>query len=1092
MKKSTLFNRILDAVIVLEVVLLAIILKPFSGSRENEEAVIVPDQELTIAEQEETSQPPVVGNSKPVDVEPVEGIRITAPANALDKDREFKITAVDEKTWEETEKTLAEVSDEQMLFCFDLDAGMKPDEVLPGEYSLSIDLEKMGIPSILHDKISVWRQGENGLEKYTSWVKDGKLCYCSDKNSITLASLAIGSGLVTLGALGIDYLPKRFLYIADMYGSYFKKREDFTCYEVKDSYGNFNVCFRFKDSEYGDRFEAFKTSFKDYENRLKELEKKADEEVERRTKEAYRKETEDLNSFQLLFKSKSIENRCRRAIDRAAILAKYCDEDEPLKHYKEMQALPPSVLDIGEELKLANRFLTDDQKLIPQHWTLDVFLLPDGTPINNANGVLIAPYLKSYYVCLNYQKIRKQIPYKRKGEGESMLLTITHELFHYRHKKSRWVKEDDFRTEESIAGYLENAAALYFLKKGEIQTSPANYAKTFLTGHFEGGAGFDPAPRENHEVFARDFNANTTIPNEAYTYADLMEYLTIKRKLPENLKAGDLLEKYSYLSSHKTNYMKWFDTTDEKVFNGYVQSFCEDTLSRIYFRQDANEVRSSTPDLALEELQVSRKDPVKEMKTKKGHLIMRCFNLSSQDAKTEGPFNAFIVRGNACTPEEVSFYTSSDMFKKEKNKMEYFSGDKTAYQGAYFKPNSSALPFKIVALFAPEKPVIKKVKKNYIVFKVPDPGKEFKKNGYVTGALFSLKTKDGDEKTILAPENKFGKEVKWALDEIGTKDFSLTVRWVSQQRSDLVCESPESEPATHGAVATAYANTVGDEKTAANQKEKTPKTEKKKVKKEAAQESVQDSEGKLSLHTKFGTDAITLLEFSYRPHMSTKDEHHADTGVNTPDYKNPMIVVNQVFMLGGDQGKVELIPQGDEYRLHASYSGTIMKKFFLNEPCGNLPEQEHDIDINIVLNEDLVPLSGSVYHKAKCQVRVFEQVHSYTYEVSYSFAINQNRMAGEYQYQHPFPWSESTRENKKYYYKSFRLYNNTSDDTKNDFIPQNMNSKTTSVEGWSDWINSKWSNRLLHPTWNLDTVDYIRIEMYTDKTEKYEVFSANQ
>ena len=828
MNKSTLINRIVDAAILLEAVLIVFfLLRMITKPRDKDTGPIVPDRELTIAEQEETSQPPVVGNSKPVDVEPVEGIRITAPANALDKDREFKITAVDEKTWEETEKTLAEVSDEQMLFCFDLDAGMKPDEVLPGEYSLSIDLEKMGIPSILHDKISVWRQGENGLEKYTSWVKDGKLCYCSDKNSITLASLAIGSGLVTLGALGIDYLPKRFLYIADMYGSYFKKREDFTCYEVKDSYGNFNVCFRFKDSEYGDRFEAFKTSFKDYENRLKELEKKADEEVERRTKEAYRKETEDLNSFQLLFKSKSIENRCRRAIDRAAILAKYCDEDEPLKHYKEMQALPPSVLDIGEELKLANRFLTDDQKLIPQRWTLDVFLLPDGTPINNASGVLIAPYLKSYYVCLNYQKIRKQIPYKRKGEGESMLLTITHELFHYRHKKSRWVKEDDFRTEESIASYLENAAALYFLKKGEILTSPANYAKTFLTGHFEGGAGFDPAPRENHEVFARDFNANTTIPNEAYTYADLMEYLTIKRKLPENLKAGDLLDKYSYLSSHKTNYMKWFDTTDEKVFNGYVQSFCEDTLSRIYIRQDANEVRSSTPDLALEELQVSRKDPVKEMKTKKGHLIMRCFKLSSQDAKTEGPFNAFIVRGNACTPEEVSFYTSSDMFKKEKNKMEYFSGDKTAYQGAYFKPNSSALPFKIVALFAPEKPVIKKVKKNYIVFKVPDPGKEFKKNGYVTGALFSLKTKDGDEKTILAPENKFGKEVKWALDEIGTKDFSLTVRWVSQQRSDLVYESPESEPATHGAVATAYANTVVDEKTeGANKEEKNVKKQK--------------------------------------------------------------------------------------------------------------------------------------------------------------------------------------------------------------------------------------------------------------------------
>lgn len=947
MNKTTLTTIILDAAIVLAVALFMFVIRPWDKA-DRDKADYGPADELTIAQQEGIEpREPMVGNSKAVDVEPVEGIRITAAENALDKDREFKITAVDEKTWDQTEKALAEVSDEQMLFCFDLDAGMEPDEHLPGEYSLSIDLEKMGIPSILHDKISVWRQGENGLEKYTSWVKDGKLCYCSDKNSITLASLAIGSGLVTLGALGIDYLPKRFLYIADMYGSYFKKREDFTCYEVKDSYGNFNVCFRFKDSEYGDRFEAFKTSFKDYENRLKELEKKADEEVERRTKEAYRKETEDLNSFQLLFKSKSIENRCRRAIDRAAILAKYCDEDEPLKHYKEMQALPPSVLDIGEELKLANRFLTDDQKLIPQRWTLDVFLLPDGTPINNASGVLIAPYLKSYYVCLDYGRIRNKRPYKRKGEGESMLLTITHELFHYRHKKSRWVKEDDFRTEESIAGYLENAAALYFLKKGEIITSPANYAKTFLTGHFEGGAGFDPAPRENHEVFARDFNANTTIPNEAYTYADLMEYLTIKRKLPENLKAGDLLEKYSYLSSHKTNYMKWFDTTDEKVFNGYVQSFCEDALSRIYSRQDANEVRSSTPDLALEELQVSRKDPVKEMKTKKGHLIMRCFNLSSQDAKTEGPFNAFIVRGNACTPEEVSFYTSSDMFKKEKNKMEYFSGDKAAYQGAYFKPNSSALPFTVVALFAPDAPKIEKVKRDYVSFKLPKPESVLVKNKYITRALVTCTLKDGSERRILASADKFGKKVKWTIEGIGEKDFSLTVRWISEGENRPVYESPDSKPAVHGAIPPA------PEASANVGKENKKKEEKKREQKET--EVKKDKEEKLVVHEEINDIPWQAVSVTLHPPLPA-------TSDRTGNYEVPVNCswardkeYPYKWMGATISSNVHFDKSGNGYRLTCTQDDTDKQW----APGIGLEDGKYQVSITLLLDEDLNPLEGS-------------------------------------------------------------------------------------------------------------------------------------
>lgn len=967
MKQTSVQNLIINALLLVEAVLIVFfLLRMITKPRDKEAGPVVPDRELTIAEQEgETPLQPLVGNSKPVDVEPVEGIRITAAANALDKDREFKITAVDEKTWDQTEKALAEVSGEQMLFCFDLDAGMKPDEVLPGEYSLSIDLEKMGIPSILHDKISVWRQGENGLEKYTSWVKDGKLCYCSDKNSITLASLAIGSGLVTLGALGIDYLPKRFLYIADMYGSYFKKREDFTCYEVKDSYGNFNVCFRFKDSEYGDRFEAFKTSFKDYENRLKELEKKADEEVERRTKEAYRKETEDLNSFQLLFKSKSIENRCRRAIDRAAILAKYCDEDEPLKHYKEMQALPPSVLDIGEELKLANRFLTDDQKLIPQRWTLDVFLLPDGTPINNASGVLIAPYLKSYYVCLDYGRIRNKRPYKRKGEGESMLLTITHELFHYRHKKSRWVKEDDFRTEESIAGYLENAAALYFLKKGEILTSPANYAKTFLTGHFEGGAGFDPAPRENHEVFARDFNANTTIPNEAYTYADLMEYLTIKRKLPENLKAGDLLEKYSYLSSHKTNYMKWFDTTDEKVFNGYVQSFCEDALSRIYSRQNASEVRSSTPDLALEELQVSRKDPVKEMKTKKGHLITRCFYLGSK----EGPFNAFIVRGNACTPEEVSFYTSSDMFKKEKNKMEYFSGDKAAYQGAYFKPNSSALPFTVVALFAPDKPEIKKVKKNYVRFVLPKADKDMVKKGYITGALVRCLSADGTERYILAQPEKFGKEVKWSIDGIGDSGFSLRVKWIRQNEDGSTYESPLSKPAAHGALPAEKEEPVTESANVGMEKdvEKKPKASQEGEEKLVIYEKVRDLPWR-AVNVSLYLDELEkqeLVDFDRKvchvigsfgwgngvdyPYIAGQTEGMLDKGV----YIHHPIKGLSV------NSNVKFVETGEGYTL----SG-VMKESG-DADGGSLKDGAYQLDVTLVFDEDLKLLKGKFEGSSK-------------------------------------------------------------------------------------------------------------------------------
>ena len=103
MKKTSVPNLIINALLLVEAVLIVFfLLRMITKPRDKEAGATVPDRELTIAEQEEEAPlPPVVGNSKPVDVEPVEGIRITAAANALDKDREFKITAVDEKTWEE-------------------------------------------------------------------------------------------------------------------------------------------------------------------------------------------------------------------------------------------------------------------------------------------------------------------------------------------------------------------------------------------------------------------------------------------------------------------------------------------------------------------------------------------------------------------------------------------------------------------------------------------------------------------------------------------------------------------------------------------------------------------------------------------------------------------------------------------------------------------------------------------------------------------------------------------------------------------------------------------------------------------------------
>ncbi len=820
MKKTSVQNLIINALLLVEAVLIVFfLLRMITKPRDKEAGPVVPDRELTIAEQEgEIPLPPVVGNSKPVDVQPVDGIRITAPANALDKDREFKITPVSDQDWKMLENKMADASDEQMLFCFDLDAGMEPDEHLPGEFTLTLNLEKMGIPSILHKHLTVWRQAGDQLYKYTSWVENGNLTFRSDQNCFLIFAIPSAGAVAkaTVGALVAGLILKygaetweKHETTGDMYKNFFTMNDDAVKYEIKDSYGDFTLYFRFKDTEYADRFDAYKSSREDFLRRSQELEENAEAEYKRQVEEKYNEERADWTTWQKIMGSAEAKRKARAAIDKAAILAKMCEEDILLKRYAEAMQLPPSILELEKMLKSANRFLTDNQCLRPQTCNLEVDLVMSGE-----SGEYRRTLTKLPYLVLNYGKMLTNGQYKRVGKGESMLLTVTHELFHHRQKTHNYPAQMDPRSEESTAAYLENAAALYYIQTGEILT---NAASALATGKFVGGSDFDPAPRENYEYFGQSFGARIEEPNPAYTYADLMEYIQHQKKEKIAVKGGTFMNRYFYAASHKSNYMRWFDIKDENEFTKYVQGFCEENLEKIHSRQGMADIDKS---LHLETYSVSPSNPVVDAKTVKGELIMRTFDI--QGDPKGGRFHAFLVPGKACTAEEITFYSSNDIFVKDRKKGGlYFDGDGFFYAGAYFKPNSSALPFKIVALYAPDAPVIKKVKKNYVRFVLPKADKDMVKKGYITGALVRFLSADGTERYILAQPEKFGKEVKWSIDGIGDSGFSLRVKWIRQNEDGSTYESPISKPAAHGAVSqeeepiTASANVGGgtEEKT---------------------------------------------------------------------------------------------------------------------------------------------------------------------------------------------------------------------------------------------------------------------------------------
>ncbi len=943
MNKTTLTTIILDAAIILAVTLFMFVIRPWDKANKKDQADYAPMPELSIAEQEGIEPvEPVVGNSKPVDVEPVEGIRITAPANAMDKDREFKITPVDEKTWDEADKKIVEVSGEKMLFCFDLDAGMEPEEHLPGEYTFSMDLEKMGIPPILHDRVRLWRMAGEELYEYTSWVENGKLVFKSDQNSVIITALgAFGGGLLL--AYSRETWHKHNT-TGDLYKSFFSLRDDALVHEIKDKNGDFTLYFRFKDTEDADRFEEYKISLQNYEKRRKELEALSETEYERQVNAKYDETREYWNTWQRIMGSAEAKRKAKEAVDKAAILAKMLEEDSDLNTYKAGMALPKSIQDLEEMLKQANAYLTDDQGLRPQTCNLEVDLITSGLSGEYRRTVSKLPYM-----VINYSKMLSGgSTYTRKGKGESMLITITHELFHHRQKTHNWPRWMDFRSEETTAAYLESCAADYYLKNGQMTTNVNHPAKGAEADFVRDN--FDPAPRGYYEVFGRNFNSaiNQVRGNHewAYTYADLMDYIQEHKKL-EPLKGSFIMNQYSYTSSHKTNYMKWFGITDEKELEKWIRLFCVDSLKRIKDRQEF--VKNENPSLAIVSYFLTRKNPIKEAKTECDGLIMRTFYVECQNLKQEGPFNAFIVRGKDCTPDKVWFYASTDGFNKDKSDSTYFHSDKPTsyYTGAYFQAPSfllSGLPFTIVALFQPEKPEVTKVKKDYIKFKVPTPEKSLLKNKYVTGMLYTLRDKNGNERNILAPAGKFGKEVKWKVDGVGDTDFALTACWIGEGDEALTYSSPESEPFVHGSVpsdVTASANAASDKKADKKKAKEEKKAEEKVVK--------HDSQEKLVEKVDFKENPFIVAGLDYEPPYYVSKQ--GDVGWVVVQCEIPFTDKNMRFE-----------PTTDGYRLLLHYNGDMFNS--LNSYEFPYPEQTHDITVELLLDEELELIAGTISHKA--------------------------------------------------------------------------------------------------------------------------------
>ncbi len=133
------------------------------------------------------------GNSLEFASNPLPGLTISAPENALSYDGQLQTAPLtEEKTQELTEqfKQYGII----MAAGWEIRAGLEPDEHLPGYYHSEFDLTSIELPEELYDSVRVMRVDDNGaIHRYVTEVEGSTVKWDSDQNSfVILGIIAVG------------------------------------------------------------------------------------------------------------------------------------------------------------------------------------------------------------------------------------------------------------------------------------------------------------------------------------------------------------------------------------------------------------------------------------------------------------------------------------------------------------------------------------------------------------------------------------------------------------------------------------------------------------------------------------------------------------------------------------------------------------------------------------------------------------------------------------------------------------------------------------------------------------------------------------
>ena len=787
------------------------------------------------------------GHSQPFQLHPLEEVYISAPAGAFDENPNLHVQEV---TYEQLqaldERMQAEIPDYQLVWAFDLDAGLPSDSVLPGKFMVEIDMEKLGVPEDLYPYVRLIRVDDAGrFHPLSTRVRDGYISFAACQNSVFLTCFLTGVLIAAGTYVSVTKLFKTPVNMslaawkdAGYIPSFFKKNDLVKTY-VSDDFGNFTVIYRYSQTENAGRTNNFIKKSQQLEERLKVLMEKAKEQADDTYYNTYSLDERFANALE-----------ASKYIKIEACKAYY----ELLKKDEEARALladpdtktPQSVQDIIKGMLLVNRFCQDADGLglKPLTYDIPVYLVDSHEIGDNDTDGLFQPltfYLHGRML-VNYDKYLTGYGDRCRYKSSSMqatTVTLAHEMGHAYENEYLWnVFRSNLQFFEAIGSVTEHWFTHWLKLKNMITIAD--------TESEEANKLFGYTHRDCKQLLAWplgiDYPEEAALESDApqtfggYMLGDLVQYLCDHSK---KVTFDHIMTVFSKSNSFSQNLIKIFDFANDREFATLYEKFCWQYMKEIALMQDFCIKENHNPKLVIPLMNLTPDLCVKRI-TDLGHngtATAQPFAVKTVeiDIKADRPYTLFAVPSEKVKVQTLKFaFLEGDSMQQTRERLCLKPCKKNnipsiCHAAIFFRPGieqetmDREVYFDIIALYQPTAtPEVKGSsldRKGLLVQPKCTPPAKLKDKGYVTGLQIVMENnKTGNMVSYVDKVKDWKDEFVATFDRLGISDttdidVSLRSRWYYDTPQGQRYYSPATDVVNYKRQATRVEQTVEQDTT---------------------------------------------------------------------------------------------------------------------------------------------------------------------------------------------------------------------------------------------------------------------------------------